>query len=106
MPIEVLVHLDARLAIAATLLIRQQLQTLLGETDGIVCRHRAWILGVCGWEGQKRGGGTEPFWATGEKRSFFIRNKLFRSRKSRTIGSAQLAFQKEPEQMRAETRNV
>jgi len=38
-----------------------------------------------------------------EKRSFFIRNNLFRNRKSRTMASAKLADQKGPEQMRAET---
>jgi hypothetical protein len=44
MPIKVLMHLDACLGIATTMRIRQQLQTLLGETDGIVCRHNAEIL--------------------------------------------------------------
>jgi hypothetical protein len=41
-----------------------------------------------------------------EKRSFFIRNNLFRNRKSRTMASAKLADQKGPEQMRAETRKL
>ncbi len=43
MPIKMLMHLDACFGIAAALRIRQQLQTLLGETDGIVCRHNPLI---------------------------------------------------------------
>jgi hypothetical protein len=44
MPNKVLMHLDACFGIAAALRIRQQLQTLLGETDGIVCCHKAEIF--------------------------------------------------------------
>ena len=39
MPIKVLMDLDARFGIALTMRIRQQLQALLRETDGIVRRH-------------------------------------------------------------------
>ena len=43
MPIKMLMHLDARFGITATLRIWQQLQALLGETDGIICRYDALI---------------------------------------------------------------